>query len=253
MFSGLSRNLVIVAICGVGLCLSALPVYAMPALFSSADAEDTKNDALSQRLLVLERRVAANQQLELAEQIEQLQRQIEELRGQLEVQAHAVQLLQAQEKVFYEDLDARLKATQSLAEKPKLLAEQPLQVSSKEQAAYQQAFRLIEQKQYPQAVASFKAFLTQYPKSTYVPNAYYWLGEVYSLQNKLPLAVTAFQEIIKHYPKSSKNPDAMLKLGIIFGIMGNQVQADQLLSQVKKDYPNTSAARLASVQLQAIH
>lgn len=41
-----------------------------------------------------------------------------------------------------------------------------------------------KKKQYDQAISAFQSFVKQYPKSTYQPNANYWLGQLFYNKGK---------------------------------------------------------------------
>ncbi|MCT7655726.1 hypothetical protein MBH78_15875 [Oceanimonas sp. NS1] len=44
---------------------------------------------------------------------------------------------------------------------------------------------VLQDKDYNAAIPAFARFITQYPRSTYVPNAHYWLGQLLFAQNVL--------------------------------------------------------------------
>ncbi len=128
-----------------------------------------------------------------------------------------------------------------------------------EKNTYENAYNLVLNKRYPEAVAALKDFLNQYPKGQYAPNAHYWLGEVYTLQARasknpelLDKASTEFLAITTNFPNHQKAMDALLKLGIIEGDKGNKESAKQYLSTVKERYPGTSVARIAGTHLQKL-
>jgi tol-pal system protein YbgF len=128
-----------------------------------------------------------------------------------------------------------------------------------EKNTYENAYNLVLNKRYPEAVTALKDFLTQYPKGQYAPNAHYWLGEVYTLQARstknsdlLDKASTEFLAITTNFPNHQKAMDALLKLGIIEGDKGNKELAREYLTNVKERYPGTSVARIASTHLQRL-
>lgn len=128
-----------------------------------------------------------------------------------------------------------------------------------EKNTYENAYNLVLNKRYSEAVTALKDFLKQYPKGQYAPNAHYWLGEVYSLQARstknpdlLNKASTEFLAITTHFPNHQKAMDALLKLGIIEEDKGNKELAKEYLTNVKERYPGTSVARIASTHLQRL-
>lgn len=128
-----------------------------------------------------------------------------------------------------------------------------------EKNMYENAYNLVLNKRYAEAVPALQAFLAQYPQGQYAPNGHYWLGEVYSLQGKanknaelLNKASVEFMAITTQFPNHQKAMDALLKLGILESDKGNIEAARQYLTHVKERYPGTSVARIASTHLQRL-
>ncbi|OHV11944.1 tol-pal system protein YbgF [Kushneria phosphatilytica] len=111
--------------------------------------------------------------------------------------------------------------------------------------AYQDAFALVQQRQFDQAIDAFEKFNQQYSDTPLKGNAYYWLGELYSAKSQLDKSARAFQTVIDDYPKSSKVSDAIYKLGLVRARQGESDQAQKLLQRVIKEYPDSNAAGLA--------
>jgi tol-pal system protein YbgF len=244
----------------------------LPTAFANAPVVDLNGDdqaadrsslSVEQRLNLLEQQVSNITQMNLPGKIDSLEQQVQQLNGQLEVQTHSVEALTEDQKKFYQDLDQRLTALKTLVDKGGVTAEGsksskataavlPTDVSASpnEEKAYQTAFNLLVSKQYDKAITAFQKFLTNYPNGKYAGNAHYWLGEMYTTQNKNDLASTEFTTLITKYPKNAKASDAMLKIAIIHDQAGKHDQAKQELQKVVKQYPGTSAARLASMRLQ---
>lgn len=107
----------------------------------------------------------------------------------------------------------------------------------------------LEKKQYDQAISAFQAFIKQYPDSTYLPNANYWLGQLYYNKGKKDDAAYYYAVVVKNYPKSPKSPDAMYKVGIIMQEKGQADRAKAVFQQVVKQYPNSESAKLAQKRL----
>ena len=118
-----------------------------------------------------------------------------------------------------------------------------------EETAYQQAFELLRNGHYPEAIQAFKTFLVNYPSGGYADNAQYWLAEASYVTQDFDTAAKEFGKVLSVYPDSSKVPDAMLKLGYIHYGRSEWPQARKLLSDLRKTYPSSSAARLAGQRL----
>ena len=104
-------------------------------------------------------------------------------------------------------------------------------------AAYENAFAMLRAQDYSGAQGAFDTFIKQYPNHKLVPNAMYWLGETYYVQNNFDQAVRVFAESYQKYPKGSKAPDNLLKLGMSLAGQGKTKEACIALMQLKKEYP----------------
>jgi tol-pal system protein YbgF len=122
----------------------------------------------------------------------------------------------------------------------------------KERTIYEQAFNLLKDGRYDQAISSFRTFLQTYPKSSYADNAQYWLGEANYVQRNFKAALAEFKKVISNYPASPKRADATLKIGYTYQNLGQIDQARQSLNNVVANFPNTTAANLAQKRLQDI-
>jgi tol-pal system protein YbgF len=121
------------------------------------------------------------------------------------------------------------------------------------EAAYQAALQTLRSGQYEQAVTALEAFPSQYPQSSYLPNAYYWQGEANYVLRNFDKAIVAFTKVVNDFPASSKVADATLKLGFSQYENGQFDVAKTTLASVVSSYPNTSASRLAQVRLDRIN
>jgi len=117
---------------------------------------------------------------------------------------------------------------------------------------YHQAFSLLKQSLYDQAIKAFKEFLSLHPDSDYADNAQYWLGEAYYVTQQFEQARREYNKLVSSYPESPKLTHALLKIGYSNHELGNIPEALALFEDLKQKYPGTSAARLAADRLQKI-
>ena len=89
------------------------------------------------------------------------------------------------------------------------------------------------------------AFVSDFPDSQYVPNAEFWLGELYYLDSNLVKARDAFYILVTQYSNHRKVPDAKFKLGKIYHQLGDKKQARLMLQSVLSDHPDSKAAKPA--------
>ena len=121
-----------------------------------------------------------------------------------------------------------------------------------DQDLYHQAIAAIKTTHYIRAVQVLQLIIQKYPKSKWISQAHYWLGEVYLQQHQLKDAKKQFEIIIAQYHKSPKHADAMLKQAGIENEEGNINRAKHLLSTIIKDYKDTQVAAQAQAALKRI-
>ena len=209
-------------------------------------------------------------QSELLIMVQQLQDEVRALRGQLETQQYKLQKLESSEADRYRDMDRRIGAlTASMASgaggaalpadssstasntpdpAPTSANTPPASTSTSDiddNQAYNDAFALVRNRQFDEALTAFNAFISDYPQSSLLANAWYWKGEILLSQQKFDDASLAFIKVVKEYPQANKVPDALYKLGVASVQSGKDSQAQQAFKQVMTDYPDTTAAGLA--------
>ena len=123
---------------------------------------------------------------------------------------------------------------------------------SEEQAAYQAAFDTLKEGRYEKAKTELKAFLQNYPDSSYAGNAQYWLGEAHYVTREFKQSIEEFNKVLSSFPDSLKIPDAMLKLGYTYYELQQYEQAKLLLQDLRKRFPKSTAFRLAGKRLDRI-
>jgi len=121
-----------------------------------------------------------------------------------------------------------------------------------DQAQYDAAFKLIQDRHYAEAANAFQHFLAMFPASTLADNAQYWLAETYYVRSQFQDALGQFQKVVDNYPQSAKVADALLKVGYCNYELKHWDAARTALERVTRDYPNTTAARLAAQRLDRI-
>jgi tol-pal system protein YbgF len=221
----------------------------------TAPVVDTSNMSTDERLSRLEQIVAAQNQIQLLNRVNQLQQQVEVLSGQNDMLRYQIQQLQTQQRQFYTDLDQRISALESgtkVAPKATAAIASSAMPATSDQDTYQQAYNFITGRQYDQAVTALAAFVKQYPKSAYVPNALYWQGQVLAMQSKNADAQKLFTQLLTQYPNDAKVPDAKLKLALMSADNNQLPIARQQLQDIIKQYPNSSAATLAANKLRQL-
>lgn len=120
-------------------------------------------------------------------------------------------------------------------------------------AQYQEAFGLLKQSRYDQAIRKFTEFLSAYPDSEYSDNAQYWLAEAYYVTRDFEPALEEYRTLINVYPDSQKRTHGLLKMGYTLQELGRLEDAKQQLQDLIAKHPGTTAARLAEDRLKRIN
>ncbi len=206
----------------------------------------TSRSNLEDRIENLENRLESNLSLEISSKLETLQKEVQELRGIIEEQQHNAII------VTKDKIDVRSKVDQKLEEQQGATTTEVKTGYNPEQSAYNKAYKLVEDKNFSEAIIAFKDFLWRYGNGQYVPNATYWLGELYLTEHSFDVAADYFLQVVNKYKDHDKAPDALLKLGILEVDRENWSAAKSYFNQIKKNYSNSPRVHMAEAKLQSI-
>ena len=255
-------------------------LFAMLALTAAMTANVSVADEqqMTERIERLERVINGQGLMSLLGRVEALQSEVQRLNGDNELLRHELATLRQRQRQLYLDLDERLQAQAKQAKTPSValvldeIAVDELEINAVptentlENAAvthntatidngeedYDRALKTLHGGQYEQAIDMFNLFIDDYPRSRYLPNAYYWQGEANYVLRDFKLAISSFQSVIERFPNSNKVADALLKRGFSQYELDQVAEAKTTLTNVMESYPDTSAARLAKVRLDLI-
>jgi len=232
------------------------------ALLAQAPVSKLGSGSLEERLSQLERVMDARNaaQMALLEQMAQLQDEVAELRGRSEEHAYQIEQILQRQREIYQELDRRLAPTTqttnygSTGTAATSDSSVPAYSSNlSENEAYEQAIQLVlRDKRYEAAIPAFEQFIVNYPNSSYVPNAHYWLGQLLFAESKYDQAKVHFTTVVNNYRDSNKRGDCILKLGIIAQQQNDTATARTLFQQVLKEYPSSTEAGLAKKRLDSL-
>lgn len=245
--------------------LKILPVMAVSFPLFASDLTDASAPTLGSAPVAATAATSTNQNAHLFLQMQQLQQELQSLRNLVETQSQKIRQLESDNRSRYLDVDQRLSelsgkigAGQS-ADKDKsvqtVVASSANNVSEEStsgaKSAYQSAYNLIKTQKFDQAISEFQSFTVKYSESALLPNAYYWLGELYMVKNMTEKAEQAFQKVIADFPENRKVPDASYKIGLVLARYGKMDQAKAQMELVLSRYPDTTAAKLADKYLKS--
>jgi tol-pal system protein YbgF len=236
-----------------------------------------QNEELSARLARMDESLkglaGANPALDLAQQLERVRQEVTQLRGQIEVVGNDIQMAAKRQRDMYVDLDTRMKRLeqQPAAEAPAPAAPQPspgfppppaatapaaaaagapaVAASDREQRAYEAALAQHKAGNYSGAIAGFRNFIAQYPKSPLAHRAQYWIGDSYYNLRDYKNAIASQQRLISGYPNSASVPDALLNVASSQVGLGDAPGARRTLDKLVARYPASDAAEKARRRL----
>lgn len=233
------------------LSLSLLVGIAAPVAAIAASTDD--------RITQLERISNAHGQLltQLQQQLSDSQRDIDTLRGQIQTNQYQLEQIVERQKIILQQIDELSSKGSSAATSSNNTSTATTATSTASTAStgnekqdYDNAVTLaLEKKQYDDAITAFQSFVKQYPKSTYQPNANYWLGQLNYNKGKKDDASYYFATVVKDYPKSPKASESMLKVGIIMQEKGEKDKAKAVYQRVISAYANSASAKQAEKRL----
>jgi tol-pal system protein YbgF len=131
---------------------------------------------------------------------------------------------------------------------PPVVATRPAQPAPAQlppEDVYRTALNDYTKGNYDLAISGFRTYIQNYPKTSLVPNAQYWLGESYYSQKNYAQAIEEFEVVIRDYPDNPKVPSALFKQGDALLLMGDSKRATAVLCELIGKYGKTREARLA--------
>lgn len=247
---------------------AAIPVESRPLSSPTTLAVRTDNDQTSQLW-------------QLTQQIQKLQEEVRQLRGKVESHDNDIDQLQKDAKNRFIDFDQRLAQIQDDMKKSQNGTTPPASSNSlnttnsnitstatanttnntaapvagdeSDKLAYIAAYEAYKAGGAAQAIAPMKKFIADYPKSPFVPNAYYWLGE-FNLAITPPnfaAASTNFKLVMNQYPKTAKAAAATYRVATLADVDHHQATAISLMQSLVKNYPGTQEAGYATEYLKS--
>lgn len=120
------------------------------------------------------------------------------------------------------------------------------------QQSYNDAFGLLKNGKYGQAVAALQDFIQKYPQSSLLPDAYFWLGQAQYVLGQYDAALRSLYVVQIRFPQSSQAPAAMLRMAEIYQATNQPDKARFVATKLIQSYPTTPSAQKAQNLLQGL-
>lgn len=137
------------------------------------------------------------------------------------------------------------KSKRDLRKKPKRKEKKKLS----ENEMYALAKQAFDQGDFEAAREGFLEIIKKYPRSGWVDNAQFWIGDTYYREKWYEKAILEYQKVIENYPKGNKIPASLLKQGFAFFNIGDKANARLILKELIKKYPKSNETKIAIKKL----
>ncbi len=114
-------------------------------------------------------------------------------------------------------------------------------LSGSEEADFEIGMQLLRQGDFLGAESTFQQYISSYPESDQMGEAYFWLGESLYVRGLYSDAATSYLTSARDFGDSTKAPDSLLKLGMSLAALGQVDQACSAFAQVGRSYPDASS------------
>ena len=240
--------------------------------------------AIDQRVAELEAQARNRSIIDLFNQVETLKSEFAKLRGQLEVLQNEMENTQKRQRDLYVDLDGRLRKMETaMAEQAARAAQAPANTAPPgtvsggspaatdpsramppagvgaplpsamdpvaEQRAYDQGLEHFRAGRFAEAVTAFQLFTRNFPRSTLVPSAQYWIGNSLYAVRDFRGAISTQRQLLTQFPDSAKASDALLNIASAQGELGDLQGSRATMQEVVAKYPTSEAGVKAKQRL----
>lgn len=199
---------------------------------------------LTEQLATLQRSL-----LDLNNQNEQLRAEVARLRGQDEQVLRDLSEIQRRQKDIAQGVDERMRR---LEPQQVSVDGKDFVVDAEEKRAYDDAMAAMRNGEFDRASPMLVTFLRRYPASGYVDSARYWLGNAQYGQRQYKEAVATFRAFVTGAPDHLRAPEALLALANCQAELKDNKSAKRTLEELIKQYPRSEAAQAGRERIVAL-
>lgn len=187
--------------------------------------------------------------VELNTQLEAQRADNAKLRGGQEQVQRDVAELQRRLKDASAALDERLRAI----EPQKVTVDgKEFVAEADERRLHDQAMAVMRTGDFDKAVAALNGFMQRYPGSGYTESVRFWLGNALYGQKNYKDAITSFRAMVSAAPQHPRAPEALLAVANCQLEMKDARGARRTIEELTKAYPNSEAAAAGKERLAGV-
>ena len=202
------------------------------------------NTQLGEQLSALRRSL-----LDLNNQLEGLRGEIAKMRGNEEQMARDLGDVQRRQKDLGAVLDDRLRKLEPVKVS---LDGRDFTAEVDEKKSFDEAMGLIRSGEFDKAVSALGAFQRRWPGSSYIDAARFWSGNALYGKRDYKEAVATFRAFVSAAPQHPRAPEALLALANSQAEMKDPKAARRTIEELMKSYPTSEAAQAGKERLASI-
>lgn len=177
--------------------------------------------------------------LDLQSQIDATKQDLAKLRGQDEQLAREVADLQRRQKDMAAGVDDRLKKF----EPTKVTVDgREFTADPAEKRDFEAALAVFRKGEFAAAQSALFDFLKRNPASGYAPSAFFWLGNAQYATRDYKEAIANFKAVVTQAPDHLRAPEALLSIANCYSELKDGKSARRTLDDLLKTYPQSEAA-----------
>lgn len=187
--------------------------------------------------------------LDLNNQIELLRSDNAKLRGQNEQLARDVAEVQVKQKDIQQGVDDRMRKFEP---QKVTLDGKEFSADPEEKRQYDEAMETLRKGDFAATSSALAAFRKKWPASGYTDSVLFWQGNAQYGSRQYPQAIASFRALVAGSPDSAKAPEAMLAIANCQAELKDAKAARKTLDDLIRAYPKSEAAQAGKERLASL-
>jgi len=187
--------------------------------------------------------------LDLNGQLEQMRGDNAKLRGQNEELARAVAEIQRKQKDLQSGVEDRMRKFEP---QKVTLDGKEFNAEPDEKRQYDEAMELLRKSDFAGTANALTTFRSRYPASGYGQSALFWLGNAQYGNRQYKDAIGSFRALVSAAPDSAKAPEALLAIANCQAELKDVKTARRTIDELLKTYPKSEAAQAGKERLASL-
>jgi tol-pal system protein YbgF len=171
------------------------------------------------------------------------------VRGQMEELARIVAELQRKQTDLQTGVDERIRKVEP---QKVTVDDKEFTVDPEEKRSYDDALAGFRRGEFDRAATGFTGLLKRFPTSGYKQSALFWLGNAQYAQRNYKEAIASFRSLVTSAPDSPRAPEALLAIANCQAELKDSKAARRTIDELLKAYPKSEAAQAGRERLASL-